>query len=349
MVIRFSNMPSFLPSRAPLPRLSRRRAVVFIMLFAAAVLSLLPVFAGPVTFLQSLAKQWLEDILGGTLTDNALYIFSKRPWESSSGAGSTFNPSGAWSVAESINKNVIQPVGYSLVGICFTIRVARAATDFEHVTAEKIFTPFIQMLGCMIMVSNAYTLMLNMISIGVALAVRVQNQAVGLLGVNITALTAQMMPDFDQTHGIFVTQYLGELWDSAILVAQLLLPHLAYKVVSFLIKIISYGVIIELIVRGSLFPLFGGDIMLHGFEGAGMRYLKSFMAVCAQGAVIVLIAAIQNSLNASALSQVVGGSGNALKDIATITKAVGKILVFDFSAVALMLKSSQITREVLGV
>ena len=318
----------------------RKRNILIFAALSVFVLMLIPVFAGPVTFLQQLAKGWLEDICMGTLNENVLTVFSSAP-------ASQANLSAGWAVASSVNTSVVQPVGYSLVGLCFTIKVAKIATDYEHITPERFFTPFAQLAGCLFLVGHSYEIMTTCINIGTALAVSVQNRAMGLLGTDIKSLTSQMMPQFDESHGV-ILGYLGELWESAMLVAQLLIPHLAYRIASFTMKIIAYGVIIEIVVRASIFPLFGGDIMLHGFEGHGMRYLKGFMACCAQGAIIVLIAAIQNALNVASLQQVMAESGGALQEVSTIVKATGKIVVFDFAGIALMLKASQITREALG-
>ena len=318
----------------------KKSAVVLSGLLISLLLACPVLAGGGVDFFQNLAKDMLTAILGGTMNDNALTVFSDVPWHLS-------QASGGWAVASYIMSNVIKPVASALVGICFTIRMVQVSAHLETMTVEKYLSVFTQMAFCLFLVGYSDTLLTTIINAGVSLAVRVQNGAISLLSQPTDALLAQMMPDFENSSGGFlgIDIFTKEFWSSALMVVRLFLPYLAYKIVSILIKVIAYGVLIELIVRSALFPLFAGDLMLHGFEGRGFHALRAFVAASIQGAVIVLIAGIQNGLNYSALSGVVTGSGLGIPEI---IGNIGLVLIYDFSAFALMLKAGQITKEAIG-
>lgn len=320
---------------------------IFILLSVALIACTLPVAAGILSFFQGHLQNMLSDIIGGTLNDGALDVFKNPPWENDSFKG-------AWAIIEDIHKDVIRPVGYAIVGLCFMIKIAKISTEIDKITYERFLAPFIQLLACLFLVSNSYEIVEGLVTLGVALAQSVHDSALSLLGADVNSLMEGIKMVDDDSAGIFT--HLSEIWQSALLCFQMIIPHLAYRIVSLLIKVMSYGVIIELIVRATIFPLFGADIMLHGTEGHGVRFVKGFLAVCLQGTLILVIAAIMNALSFDAVNSALGNVADidVVADLSTqgggnMMKAIGQILLFDFSGVVLMMKSSQITREVLGV
>ena len=78
----------------------------------------------------------------------------------------------------------------------------------------------------------------------------------------------------------------------------------------------------------------------NGFQGSGWRFLKAFLAVCLQGAVILCIGAVF-----SALMPVIFNLGGET----TFFSAMGRYFAILAAAVMLMFKSLSLTKEFVGV
>ena len=236
-------------------------------------------------------------------------------------------------------KNVIQPIATAIVSLCFTVKLAHVAADFEHITAERVFTPCLQCMGCLYLVNHTSTIMNTLVSIGSGVAQSVRSQTAGLLSGNTADAIASMAPNLDSGS---LLAYFNELWKAARAVLILAIPYLLFRIIQLLIKVACYGVIIEICVRAAMFPMFIGDVMLHGFDGRGFQIAKSFAAACLQCAAMIIIAAVANGMCIAAIPS--GGGA----DVAKFAEAVLKILVYDFSAFSLMMKAGDITKDVLG-
>ena len=303
--------------------------IITAALFLFLLLFLLPVFAGPLDFLTSVAKDMVSGMLEGVLDDSAISILT-------GGAGAS---EGGFGVAQNIMKNVIQPIATAIVSLCFTVKLAHVAADFEHITAERVFTPCLQCMGCLYLVNHTSTIMNTLVSIGSGVAQSVRSQTAGLLSGNTADAIASMAPNLDSGS---LLAYFNELWKAARAVLILAIPYLLFRIIQLLIKVACYGVIIEICVRAAMFPMFIGDVMLHGFDGRGFQIAKSFAAACLQCAAMIIIAAVANGMCIAAIPS--GGGA----DVAKFAEAVLKILVYDFSAFSLMMKAGDITKDVLG-
>lgn len=308
--------------------IQRTAAVPGIILFLFFLL-FLPVFAGPLDFLTSVAKDMISGMLEGVLDDSAISILT-------GGAGAA---GGGFGIAQNIMRNVIQPIATAIVSLCFAVKLAHVAADFEHITAERFFTPCLQCAGCLYLVNHTSTIMNTLVNIGSGVATSVRNQTAGLLSQNAADRLSSMAPNLDSGS---LLAYFNELWKAARAVLVLAIPYLLFRIIQLLIKVACYGIVIEICVRAVMFPLFIGDVMLHGFDGRGFQVAKSFAASCLQCAAMIIIAAVANGMCIAAIP---GGGGN---DVGQFAEAVLKILVYDFSAFSLMMKAGDITKDALG-
>lgn len=313
-----------------------------------------PVFAGLTDAILGWIAHMMQQIVSGMLTNDTLAVFSQVPAELEQGKD-------AWAVVSTVNQNIIRPFAYSLVGLCFTIRLAQMVTDYERMlmTPERFFGPILQMIATMFLVSQSFFITEQLLRIGVQLAVEVHNNIISLLGNDVqslfNALMTNVKPDEGGLVGGFVDTVVdafnGKLWQAVVAALALLLPWFISVVIGLLTKIAAYGVIIELLVRAAFVPLFAGDVMLHGFEGRGFNVLKGFMAACCQGAVFVLIAGIVNAMNWSALApplQHFADTGDIFKVIGQMASSALVACIYSGAGLALMLKSSEIVKSVFG-
>lgn len=131
-------------------------------------------------------------------------------------------------------------------------------------------------------------------------------------------------------------------------VAPMSLATMAMTVVAY---VVAASRAIELIIRSSMMPIAFGLISDDGWRGAGGRYIKKYLALVTQGAVLVLIGKVVNAI--------MGEVGKTLIDImhtadtkeklyAAIPVALIIIVSVGFAAVTTMFKSIGIVNDVFG-
>lgn len=126
----------------------------------------------------------------------------------------------------------------------------------------------------------------------------------------------------------------------ALLFGYLLIPFLLSWVMGIMVKVICYSRLIEILIRAAFAPIALSDFFKNGFQGGGWRWLKSFLAVCMQGAVIFGIAVLFSAL----LGDFIGAANG--KDFFAFT---GIYFAVGCSAIMLMFRSLSLCKELVGV
>lgn len=104
---------------------------------------------------------------------------------------------------------------------------------------------------------------------------------------------------------------------------------LAMGVAAIYMKLTMWGRNLEIMIRLCFMPIGVSDFMTHGMHSPGFRYLKKFVAVCSQSAVLTLILYLGTML----MNTTVGS---------------GWPIVVAFTMVGLMMRSQQIVSEIFG-
>lgn len=125
-------------------------------------------------------------------------------------------------------------------------------------------------------------------------------------------------------------------YKSLIATFELLLPYAIASLLSGITTFIIYSRMIEMLVRIAGAPIALSDFMHEGFHSSGWRYLKSFLAVCLQGFVILLIAQIYSSIMLKTVTY------------AGFMETCVSYFVISFAAVSLMFKSQTLCKELVG-
>ena len=121
----------------------------------------------------------------------------------------------------------------------------------------------------------------------------------------------------------------------------LLIPALVAFIMKASIFVICYSRIAEIYVRVVLTPIALSDCFHGGLQSAGWKYLKSFLAISLQGAMILVIALIYDQLMAVMLN-------NYAADRA-FWKFFSISMILQASSIMLMFRSLSLSKEVLGV
>jgi hypothetical protein len=115
---------------------------------------------------------------------------------------------------------------------------------------------------------------------------------------------------------------------------------MALSVVTYFI---AFSRIIELCVRGAFLPIGLSLMSDDGWHGAGGRYLKKFIAIVCQGAVLVAIAQITGKIMEAFMTNIMTNFtlGNA-------TSSILMMVCIGIACVSVMFKSIGITNDIFG-
>lgn len=259
-------------------------------------------------------------------------------------------------------KNVVEttidglmPFGYALCVLFFMISLIELAMS-ERMTLE-FFVKYLSKLVigvCAVYYSqyiyehvfglgNALTtLMGNLFTIsssGQTIAEQMES-----LGIDAQSLTEQfqsIMGD-DGANG-----WIGLLMSTVSMIIPLNLAALVLKIVAY---VVGFTRILEMSIRACFLPVACALISDDGWRGAGGRYIRKFIAICAQGGVLVCIGNITTKLmigvTAESFNTLAYGSFDEV--LKTFTQTIVVIFGFGIASISLMFKSIGIVNDVFG-
>lgn len=133
------------------------------------------------------------------------------------------------------------------------------------------------------------------------------------------------------------------LWEVVILLLMFMLALI------IVVYVICASRLIELMVRACFMPIALGLLSDDGWRGAAGRYVKRFVAVAAQGAVLVMIGTATSTLFTSALNLMANASGSGVAGIFIgFWKTAIVLIAIGFASVKTMTASQQIINDVFG-
>lgn len=119
---------------------------------------------------------------------------------------------------------------------------------------------------------------------------------------------------------------------------------LSFAVVTIITYIIQFSRLIELNVRAVFLPIALGSLVDDGWKGAGGRYIRKFIAICAQVAVLIVVGTIMGGIISACMVA-------SLEQIDGIMATFEGLLVVNgcmFAGIGVMFKSMGIVSDVFG-
>ena len=114
-------------------------------------------------------------------------------------------------------------------------------------------------------------------------------------------------------------------------------PWLLAQVSILVAQVVAYSVIIELTIRKMFSPLAVANISMEGFRGPGMRWFKKYLALYIRMILICVLGYINGGLVAVVIQNLSG------------TQVAFGVVVVNFTVVTMMIKSSELANEIMGV
>lgn len=262
----------------------------------------------------------LNDICGSDIFASVHEILSKN----------LFGGGEALSSVISLHENVVKPVALLLVFLYFIIALVDKLSS-DNFTWEQLWRQMALFLAAKYLIDNGIYILSTLSNVGYVLFQGVGDASVGSVAVDAEGL----IESFRQAWGVDDTffSFIADI----IMVLYLLLPWLLSWIMRMCVSIICYSRMIELYARAAFAPIAISDFFHTGLQGGGWRFLKNFLAVSIQGALIMAIAVIFGKLMAT-----------FVVNDANLFTFIGKYLAFYASAVMLMFKTQSLAKELVG-
>ena len=278
-----------------------------------------------------MSNNWVVENL-----ENALETWNSKLseiWRLLSESPTEFKGGGIWNVMVNIN-DALKAVGYALLVLFFLMGIMRQFNSFQEIKrpeqALKLFIRFVLAKGA---VTWGLDLMIAMFTIAQGIITKIM-VASGLSGSG-SAYLPQSMIDTIEDCGF---------WESIPLWAVTLIGSLLVWVLSFVMILTVYGRFFKLYIYAAIAPVplsaFAGEETSH----IGKTFLKSFAAVCLEGAVIVLGCIIYSLFAASPPSVAEGASA-----ITQVWTYVGELLFNMLVLVGTVKLSDRVVKDMMGL
>ena len=223
--------------------------------------------------------------------ENALATWDEKLaeiWTLLSQSPDAFRGGALWSIATSIH-GTLQAIGYALLVLFFVVGVVKTCGSFADLkrpeAALKVFVRFALAKG---LITHGLELMMALLSIVQGVIANIM-AAVGLSTPTPTVLPTEIITAIEEC-GFF---------ESIPLWAVTLIGGLFVWVLSFVMILTVYGRFFKLYMYTAIAPIPLSSFAGEPSQSAGISFLKSYAAVCLEGAVIALACIIFSVFSAT--------------------------------------------------
>ena len=268
--------------------------------------------------------------------ENALNTWNDKLaeiWKLVTQTPETFKGGSIWKVIVNIN-SAMQGIGLALLVLFFLVGVVKTCSSFDEVKKpEKAFKLFIRFALAKIVVVYGMDLMLSIFKISQGIISTIMKTA----GINSAAKSTlpKAIAKAVESCGFF---------ESIPLWAVTLIGGLVIIVLSFIMIMTVYGRFFKLYLYTAIAPIPLSTFAGEPTQNVGRSFLKSYSAVCLEGAVIVL-SCIIFSLFAST-PPVVDAKAAA---VTQVWKYIGELIFNMLVLVGTIKISDRVVREMMGL
>lgn len=245
----------------------------------------------------------------------------------------TFKGGAIWNIVEGINGG-LQAIGYGLLVLFFAMSIFKSTASFrDFQRPEYALKHFIRFVAAKVAITYAMDLMTAIYSIcgGV-----VEQIAASLGGIGAASVT---LPSAIET----AVEDAG-FWASIPLWLVTILGSLFITVMSFIMIMSVYGRFFRLYMYTALAPVPLSSFAGEGVSQMGKHFVKSYVGVCLEGAVIVLACLIFSAFSSTSAPTL----DTNITTVTMIWKYIGEVIFNMLVLVGLIKGSDRIIKEMLG-
>lgn len=278
-------------------------------------------------------SNWVVDNL-----ENALNTWNDKLaeiWKLVTQSPKTFKGGGIWEVVVNIN-GAVQAIGYALLVLFFVVGMVKTCGSFTEVKKpEHVLKLFVR-----------FALSKGVITYGLSLMLALFDIAQGIIS---TIIKTTGFEKADKT--VLPTEIVAAVEDCGLLEsvplwAVTLIGSLFITILSFIMIMTVYGRFFRLYMYTAIAPIPLSSFAGEPTQNIGKSFLKSYAAVCLEGAIIVL-ACIIFSLFASSPPAIPKG-----EEVAAVTMVwmyVGELIFNMLVLVGTIKMSDRVVREMMGL
>lgn len=278
----------------------------------------------------------IDNWIIGTL-ENALSTWNEKLteiWSLIAQSPASFKGGTIWGVIQTISNSLVG-IGYGLLVLFFAMGVFQSAASFRELQRpEFALRHFIRFIGAKVAVGYAMDIMLAVFSICNGIA----HKTMSGIGGAVTA--AATLPQ-EITDAVYALGFLDAipLW----LVA--LLGSMIITVLSFILVLTVYGRFFRLYMYTALAPVPLSTFAGEGTSHHGKAFLKSYVGVCAEGAVIILACLIYSAFIGTSYPAV----DVTLDGVTMVWQYIGEVIFNMLVLTGLVKGASHLVREMFGL
>lgn len=220
---------------------------------------------------------------------------------------------------KSVYTGIVSPVGEALIVLFFLIELIDKTTK-DNFSLEHFFKLMLKVVIAKLLIENGWDILTSCINIGSSLATAITSDPKGL--------SSTVLDDYAKD--IQDENTIGNLG----MIIQWFLPWVFAWISKLICIVICWGRVIELGVRAVTAPISMADIFQDGTHSGGFRYLRKFLAVCLQAAVIMVIIQVAGIIQ----NLIIGGG----------TVTMFKAVVVGLSTCMMVVRSQQFASDLVG-
>lgn len=245
----------------------------------------------------------------------------------------SFKGGAVWNIITSINGG-LQAIGYALLILFFAMSIFKSTASFrDFQRPEYALKHFIRFVAAKVAITYALDIMVTIYTICGGVVESIANSLGGVSGAAVT-LPAAIETAVEE----------AGFWASIPLWLVTILGSLFITIVSFTMIMTVYGRFFKLYMYTALAPVPLASFAGEGTSQMGKTFIKSYVGVCLEGAVIVLACLIFNAFS-SASAPVLDDS---ITTVTMIWKYIGEVIFNMLILVGLVKGADRIVKEMLG-
>ena len=274
---------------------------------------------------------WIIDNL-----NNALDTWNQKLseiWQLLTQSPETFKGGAIWAVVQNIH-GALQAIGYALLVLFFVIGVVKTCGSFTEVKkpehALKLFIRFALAKG---VITYGLELMIALFTIVQGVVSTIMTSA-GFGSADQTTLPSEIVDAINDCG----------FWESIPLWAVTLIGGLFIMVLSFIMIMSVYGRFFKLYLYTAIAPVPLSTFAGEPSQNVGKSFIKSYCAVCLEGAIIVL-ACVIFSVFASSPPQV----DTSVSAVTQVWTYIGELIFNMLVLVGAVKMADRVVREMMGL
>lgn len=246
----------------------------------------------------------------------------------------SFKGGDIWNVVVQINGG-LKAIGYGLLVLFFAISIFKSTASFrDFQRPEYALKHFIRFVAAKLAITYAMDIMTTIFTICGGIVEKVTQQMGGMAGAAV-ALPTEISAAIEGVG----------FWASIPLWLVTILGSLFITIMSFIMIMTVYGRFFKIYMYTALAPVplaaFAGEVT----SGTGRAFIKSYVGVCMEGAVIVLACLIFSAFMSNGVPTV----DTNITTVTMVWKYVGETIFNMLVLVGLIKGSDQIVRTMFGI